>query len=372
MAWQDRTIDEIYATMRLSMEQKLQAGGLMLPSQSIADNTYIGVSLMEMAAQVHDLHGHIRYRGRQLHADTAELEMLERHASEVGIFRKAATAGSGAVTFTGENGTEVPAGTRLQSTAAPGVVFKTAALVTIAAGEAIAAIVATTPGAKTNLAAATGMSLVVPIAGVDPSATITVDGMSGGVDEETDSSLLERYLFRKRNPPRGGKPSDYIVWMRGVPGVARAWVPQIPEPQRGHVTGRFVIEQDAGGPIPTEAQRLAVQERVEGHVNEVTGQWDGKPAGVEFHAVIVTPRVVDFTVKLDSPTAAVIAAAETAVRSQLLLDAAPGGTIRYSRLSDAVSGVLGESFHKLVAPADDIVLGPNEYPVVGDFDGEAY
>jgi len=372
MAWQDRTIDQIYAAMRLSMEQRLQAGGLMKPTQSIADNTYLGVQLMEVAAQIHDLHGHIRYRGRQLHADTAELDMLERHAGEVGIFRKPATAGAGAIIFTGENGAEIPAGTRLQSAAAPGFVFKTEALATIAAGEATASVAAASPGALTNLPAGSTVTLVVPIAGVDPSATVTVDGMSGGVDEETDASLLERYLFRKRNPPRGGKPSDYVVWMRGVPGVAKAWVPQIPEPTRGHVTGRFIIDPAAGGPIPTEAQRLAVQTRVEGHVNEVTGQWEGKPAGVEFHAVIVTPLEIDFTVKLDDPSPAVIANAEAAVRAQLYLDAVPGGTIRYSRLSDAVSSVLGETFHKLVAPADDIVLGANEYPIVGTFTGEVY
>jgi len=61
-------------------------------------------------------------------------------------------------------------------------------------------------------------------------ATFAVDsnGLMGGLDGEpytTDlANFRGRILFRKRNPPFGGSPADYVQWCTNVIGVTRVFV----------------------------------------------------------------------------------------------------------------------------------------------------
>lgn len=371
MPWQDRTITQNYDSLRVRIEQRLKAKNHLAQDASIADNSKFGVILLEVAGLFHDAYGHIQYRSKQIHADTAEKEFLDRKASEIGIVRKLATAATGTVDFTGTDGTSISLGTRLQAAAAPGVIYKTLADATIVVGAATAAIAADTTGIIGNLNAGDPMTLVVPIEGINPDVLVSPAGMTAGVDSENDDQLLDRYLFRKRNPPRGGKNSDYVNWMREVPGIVNAWATGT-DPSRGYVTGRFIKDPLLGSPIPTEADRVAVLDYVNGHTNPITGQPDGRPIGMEFRSVILDELVVNFTIGLSDNSAAVRTKVEAEIRAQFLLDALPNGTLRVSRFSEAISRAAGENHHRMSVPAADVALGVNEYPIVGAFTWEAY
>jgi len=197
------------------------------------------------------------------------------------------------------------------------------------------------------------------------------EGITRGVDAETDAQLLSRLLFRKRNPPRGGKPADYVRWTLEVAGIVAAWAYET-EPSRGYVTVRFLLDPAAGGPIPTEADRLAVLAHLNGHEDEVTGQPEGRPAGMEARAVLVDAYPIDYTIALDDDTPANRAAVEAELAAQLLLDGAPAVTVRVSRQREAVSRAAGETYHRMTVPAADIALGVNQYPVVGAITWEPY
>lgn len=371
MPWIDRPLDDIVTSLTRSAEQALVRSGHAPAGTAIGANTLIGVLLREVAGQIDDLHAHIAWRADQLFPDSAEREFLERHASEVGIARKQATYATGAVTVTGETGAVVPQGARLRAPAAPGMVWRVTADTTLVAGTADAPVDAETPGAAGNLDTGAAVAFFSPIAGVDGDALAAAPGLAGGTDAETDAALLARLLFRKRNPPRGGKPADYVAWMLAVPGVVAAWAyPTAPD--RGHVTGRFIRDPALGGPIPDEALRLAVQAHVDGHINPVSGLPEGRPAGMEFHAVSVTGHEIAPTVALGTDTPAIRTAVETELKAQLLLDGAPGETVRRSRLAEAVSRAAGETWHRLTLPAGDVALGVNDYPVLGAITWEAY
>jgi uncharacterized phage protein gp47/JayE len=53
------------------------------------------------------------------------------------------------------------------------------------------------------------------------------------------------------------------------------------------------------------------------------------------------------------------------VQAQIRQDAAPGGTIRRSRLGEAIGRAAGESWHTLTLPAADVTHPAGTIPVAG-------
>jgi uncharacterized phage protein gp47/JayE len=100
----------------------------------------------------------------------------------------------------------------------PAVVFATTEDATIPAGGTVdVPVQAVEPGASGNVAAGAIQLLVSPLPGV---ASVTnAQPTSGGLDQESDASLLARYLQRVRNPSAGGNKADYTAWALEVPGV---------------------------------------------------------------------------------------------------------------------------------------------------------
>ncbi|MFN7308849.1 MAG: baseplate J/gp47 family protein, partial [Acetobacteraceae bacterium] len=72
------------------------------------------VLVRAIAIASHELHSHIEWAALQILPDTAEDEVLARHAAIWGITRIVATAAIGAVSFTGTPGAVVPANTELR------------------------------------------------------------------------------------------------------------------------------------------------------------------------------------------------------------------------------------------------------------------
>ena len=62
------------------------------------------VLVRSIAIASHELHGHLEWAAQQILPDTAEDEVLARHAAIWGLTRIAATTAIGAVTFTGTPG----------------------------------------------------------------------------------------------------------------------------------------------------------------------------------------------------------------------------------------------------------------------------
>jgi len=122
--------------------------------------------------------------------DYATGESLDRVAALIGQTRNAASKATGQVTFSGVNGTVIPAGTVVQTSGDEAIKFETDAAVTIAGGTATANITAQDPGTDGNVAANTITQLETPIPGVvsltNSSAT------TGGSDAEEDDAFRVR------------------------------------------------------------------------------------------------------------------------------------------------------------------------------------
>lgn len=299
----------------------------------------------------HGLYGYLEWISRQVIIDTADGDILERHASIWGVERKAASPAVGNITVTGTNGAIVPTGSALARS--DGAQYTTDAEATIAGGTATIAVTALEGGQAGNAAAASSLSFDTPIAGVSASATVDAGGLTGGADIETDDDLRARLLARIQAPPHGGAQHDYVAWALEVPGVTRAWVYPA-ELGLGTVTVRFVRDDDAS-PIPDAGEVTAVQEYIDA-LRPVT-------AVVTVAAPVAVP--LDFTIDIVPDTAAIRAAIEAELRDLLRREAEPGATILLSHIREAISLAAGENDHVLTAPAANVTHAVGEMATFG-------
>jgi uncharacterized phage protein gp47/JayE len=313
--------------------------------------TVLGVLARTHAGAVHGLYGHLDWVSRQVIYDTAEAEIMERWASIWGVARLAAAPAAGNVTFTGSDGSVIPAGTLLAR--ADGVEFDTDAEVIIAAGTATTAVTAVIAGAAGDTLAGSTLGLVAPVAGVNSQATVAAGGLAQGTDAETDDGLRARLIDRIQQPPHGGASFDYVKWAKEVAGVTRAWV-YAAELGLGTVTVRFVRDDDASI-IPDAGEVAAVQAYIDA-LRPVTAQ-----------VTVVAPVAVplDFTIELLPSTQAIKDAVTAELQDLLRREAQPGGTLLLSHIREAVSIAAGETDHVLTVPAANVVSATGNISTFG-------
>jgi uncharacterized phage protein gp47/JayE len=329
-------LNELVQRVRSDVLSRLQEGDALRRQDA---QVYAQV----LAGATHGLYGFIDWLSKQLIYDTAEQEYLERWCAIWGITRKGASAATGSVMLTLQDGVIVPAGTLLQ--AQNGMQYQTTAQSVVdELPYAYAPIQAIEPGAAGNEASWQNLNLVSPIAAVQASAL--AETLSEGADAESDDALRERLLLRIRQPPLGGAKSDYVAWALQVAGVTRAWVyPH--ELGLGSVTLRFVRDNDGMGAdiLPSESEVQELQEHLE-KLRPVTAQ-------LSVVAPIAAPLDFVFT-SLQPNTSAVQAAIQAELQDLLRREAEPGGTILLSHIRAAISAAAGESDYALATPSADI------------------
>lgn len=154
-------------------------------------------------------------------ADTSWGEYLTLRAAEFGIDRKPAVKAIGALTITGTKGIIVPQGSVFSTD--NNVYFTTDAACTIADnGTVDVKITAQIAGTSGNVGANTIDKIPMSIPGV--SKVINKDATHDGFEEETDESLLKRYLVHVRTPATSGNVMHYKEWALSVAGVGDAKV----------------------------------------------------------------------------------------------------------------------------------------------------
>lgn len=192
-----------------------------LPSAATGADSDFSIRANATASAVEGLYQHQQWIARQILPDTADSDYLERHASLRNITRKAASAATGTVHFSGTVGSAVPIGTESKTNSGISIVT-TAAGVIGAGGTVDIAAKASLAGLAGNQTAATVLTLSAAPAGVQSQAAIVT--MTGGTDIESDAELLVRLLVDIRLPPAGGAAHDYSAWALEVPGVTDAYI----------------------------------------------------------------------------------------------------------------------------------------------------
>lgn len=296
----------------------------------------------------HGLHGHLAWAADQVLPDSAEKEILERHARIwLPEGRLPAVAATGAAAAVGTTGSVVEVGTVFVR--ADGQRYTVTAEATVVAGATALSLEAEEPGQAGNVSAGVKLNAVTPVDGLNATITLVGDGMTGGADIEDDDSLLARVLDRIQEPPMGGSKADYEKWAKEVPGVTRAWCTER-EMGDGTVTVRFVRDDDVS-PIPDPSEVEAVFDHIDAQ----------RPAGGQLFVVAPEEVPVPFQIQLVPNTAAAKTAVEAGLRDLFLREAEPErgageGTLLISHIREAISLATGEKDSTVVSPAGNVVL----------------
>jgi len=332
-----------------------------LGARSMIPNSVLRIMSDAMSGLTHLTLVYIDWLSKQLLPDTAETEWLDRHGdiwlvnADGSTGRKGATLAHGFAEFTGSAGAIVPTGTQIS---AGDTSYETTDQIVLGAGAPTRAPVrALQPGTAGNLADDSAAGLVVPIPGVDESATL--EGLRGGTDTETDDQLRARVLKRIQQPPMGGDATDYEQWALAVPGVTRAWCGPL-EMGIGTVTVRFLMDDlraDNDG-WPTAQDIETVSAYIESK----------RPVAVK-DCFVVAPikQPIDFVIdNLDPDTTEVRNEIEASIRDMLRTAAAPGQTIFVAWKNYAVLNVPHVVSFRLVNNEDDVMPSPGHMAILGD------
>lgn len=197
--------------------------------------------------------------------------------------------------------------------------------------------------------------------GVESIGLTGTGGIIGGSDIEPVSELLDRLLFRKRNPPVGGAVHDYVIWAREMAGVSRAWAF---DAWHGPCTiGLAWVYDDRSVITPGYQDRKNMEDYLFRHTDPATGVWVGKPGGIEVWPVELVLRPVNMIIGITPDTPAT----RKAVQSRLLTlqkTLQPGQTLPISAIRTAIGTASGVTDYTLNLTAD-IPCAQNELITIG-------
>lgn len=317
----------------------------------------IGIALKVFAQALRGSYLRLEWMHRQAFALTSEAQYLDAHGIDVGLTRVPASYAIGSLLVFSDGTVTVPAGAVLRRT--DGFEYTTQYDTT---GTDLFSIFvkASAPGRTGNAHPATPIEFVNPIAGVED-VVVWDYGIGAGADLENDESFRARILFRKRYPPLGGAPYEYIGWARTMSGVTRVFV-QRATPGPGSVTILFMMDDS----YPSPGLPLAGDVGVLSYILQSKA-----PADAEIIVQIPTPVPVDITINgLDPDTVEVRDAVVAEIEAMFRRRAEPGNSAEdfiFSRswISEAVSMAAGERSHTLVDPAADVACGDGEIAIPG-------
>ncbi|MDF7670231.1 baseplate J/gp47 family protein [Orbaceae bacterium ESL0721] len=316
---------------------------------------------MAHAGQSNGLYEFLAWISRQIVPHLADDEILLLFCQFWGVQRKVATKATGDLTVTLQGEAVIPAKTQWQTE--DGFIVENPTSAILKAGTATIPVEAVVDGAAGNREGDLEFSLISPIINLENRAMLSKEGMTTGADIESINSLRARLLFRVQYPPSGGNKWDYIRWARECAGVTRAWC--IPAPMyANYVTVLFVLD-DQPSILPTKEDIARVADYIDGHLNPITNQWEGKPSAAEL--ILTAPKIkkINPVIKLYPDTIELRSAVKDAL-VQLLQNLQLGEKIYLSQLRATISNVKGVVDHVVVAPKEDIDAAYDELVILGD------
>lgn len=345
-----QSADDIHAEMLLSLpdEYDKSEGGF------IWDLTY--PTALEKARAAQYL---IPEALRAMFPCWARGDMLDMHAQNRGMARRAATYAASAITLSGTDGTRVPAGTSFSTTG--DIAFETLSDSVIENGTVDVSVRAVNVGADGNVAAGSICRADVSVTGL--SAVTNAHAAQGGADEEDDESLRARIALydTSRGESNVGSMSDYRRWALEVAGVGDAVVKGAQD-QSGTVT---IIITDTQGAAAADALIKQVEEHIMSpddpfcRLAPINALIDVKtPATRE---ISVSAQVVTGAVELD----AVKSAFQDALKVYFV--GVRGGTVRLTQVGALLSSIEGVNDYSLLTldgGTDNIALDDMQLPTL--------
>lgn len=357
------TLKDLLTKARLSFRANLKGSDANL----WPNNVYVSAKVM--GGLVFELFGFADYIQRQKFAITADGDNLDLHGNEFGIPRKPAYPAQGGVVIATDGAMTVLVGAVFQRLDG----FQYRVLnggSRNSAGNLTVEAIAVADGKAGIAEAGTPLSLVSGFTG-SGIAEVGADGIRGGSDVEGDEQYRARILFRKRNPPHGGSPADYVIWGTEVSGVTRIFV----EPRwNGVGTVRVFVLMDDLYPANGLPQ-IADIARVKSHIDSLA------PATADVHVAAPVAHPIDITISGLTPNnSAVREAVLSELREMFARRSRAAGTAAenpgmpflaipasFSRswIWQAVANASGEDRHVIMSPTADPVIASGEIATLG-------
>lgn len=192
------------------------------------EGSYIWDALSPVAAEIAQMKIDMGEYLKRGFASSTFGPYLDYRCEEHGLKRKEATKAKGQVKFVGIEGTVIPGGTIVSTTANEieediAIEFITLKEEVIpSGGYVLIDIVAAEAGSQGNVISGAINLSAVPITGI--TAVCNEQSTTGGTDEERDDSLLARFLSKVQAPGTSGNKADYLRWTLEVDGVGGAQV----------------------------------------------------------------------------------------------------------------------------------------------------
>jgi uncharacterized phage protein gp47/JayE len=289
-------------------------------------------------------------------ADTTYGEYLDRRVAEQGLTRKPAVKATGRLTFSGPEGTVIPVGTRVSTEGETPVYFVTTTEGTIAGGTVTVDAEAEVGGVNGNVDAGKITIVLGDLAGV---VTVTnAEPFTGGVDEETDEELYERYKEKVTRPITSGNKYQYEAWAKEIAGVADARCYPL---WNGPGTVKVVV-------VDSEKRSPSAQviQTVADYIESV------RPIGADVTVVGVTEVPIDISVTVTLSTDANPSTVESDIRENITEYFKKIGfvetVVRYTAIGNAILdayGVVDYSNLTVNGAVTNVILKDDEVPILG-------
>lgn len=222
-------------------------------------------------------------------------------------------------------------------------------------------------GVLGNSASGSQLNLVSPIIDVDDNCFVTYDGLSGGLDAESDDQLRVRLRDRCSNFTAPFTQSGLPVFIRErISGITRVWV-QTATPSAGYVTIYFTRDDDINI-IPNSTQVNAVKSAI---IDVDTGI---KPANTPDSYVVVaspTPVSINVTFSALSPNTVAMQTAITEALTDYFKSSSVnvGGDITVNEISALIYGITDEDGNTptftITTPSTTTAIADTELAILG-------
>lgn len=299
-------------------------------------------------------------------------EYVDYHAEVNGLQRKVATFATGKLVVTGKTETLIPEGTVFSTASVgdvPSVSFVSTEPVEIGgSGTTEVPIKASEAGISGNVAENTIILQDNPIEGLD--SLTNPQAMSGGIDEETDASLIERIAEYEEMQGLSfvGNDTDYKRWAEEVNGTGVATVvPPAEDDDSGTIT--IVLTDTLGKPATEE-----LCQQVYNYIVSPDDR-DKRKAPVNGAKLSVIPPVV-VNIFVSAEVELAEAATLETVKAEFLKNAAAymaavpeDKEVRYTRIGAILSETNGVQDYvsaslKVNNGTDNIAIAVNEFPQI--------
>lgn len=266
-------------------------------------------------------------------ASTASGEFLDLRCAELGVYRKKGTTSEGFVTFTAldpalEEGRLIESGTVVATEGEIPLYFMTTQDGVITNGKATVPIVCEIQGVYGNLQAGSIKQVIGDLSGI---LTVTNEqDLYSGSDDESDESLLDRYMEFVQRPVTSGNENHYLVWAKSIDGIGDARV------QSNHTNSSIAV--GTVDVIVLDASKLPASETlldsVKTYIESV------RPIGA--NVIVRGANKVDIAVSCQLVLQSGVSVSdvqpsiENAIVSYLKSLAFSDNTVRYSRIGNAI------------------------------------